>query len=108
MTFQEFLRTVINPQANKSGNSVSLDDYSRDGMTEYSYPKEFVVDGDTYCWWTGKRHTKYRCLCNHYELWFAGKCFAGGSQRIATGDLTKGKVRKGLKVIYKYYEFERR
>lgn len=108
MTFQEFVHVVISPQADKNGNSVSLGDYSKDGMEEYPYPKKFVVDRDTYSWWMGKRHTKGRNLCNHYELWFVGKCFTGGSQRIATGDLTKSKVRKGFKVIYTYYEFERR
>ncbi len=94
---------MINPQANKNGNSVALDDFSKDGMTEFCYPKTFVVHGDTYSWDISTAHTKNRSLCTHYELWFTGKAF-GGTKRIATGNLTLTNVRKGLKEIYQYYE----
>lgn len=101
--FINWIREVINPQASKNGNSVCLDDYSKDGMTEYSYPKKFVVNGDEYSWDVSKAHTKNRSLTTHYELWFTGKAF-NGTKRVATGELTLSKVRKGLKEIYEYYK----
>lgn len=100
--FIKWIREVINPQAYKNGNSVSLDDFSKDGLMEYSYPKTFVVNNDVYSWDVSLAHTKGRSLCTHYELWFSGKAFQG-SKKIATGTLTLGKVRKGLKAIYEYY-----
>lgn len=100
--FIKWIREVINPQANANGNSVMLDDFSRDGMTEYPYPKTFIVNGDTYYWNVSTAHTKSRSLTTHYELWFNGKAF-NGSKRITTGEVTLSKVRKGLKEIYNYY-----
>lgn len=102
MKFNEWVRKVINTQARVNGNSVALDDFSKDGNTEYSYPKTFSVNGDTYSWDVSTAHTKNRHLCTHYELWFSGAAF-GGTKRIATGTLTLGKLRKGLKEIYNYY-----
>jgi hypothetical protein len=101
--FIKWIRKVINPQAEPNGNSVCVDDYSKDGMNEYKYPKEFVVNGDTYSWSISRCHTKGRHLCTHYELWFYGIAFRTGSQKIATGNLTKTKLWSGLKVIYNYY-----
>jgi len=101
--FIKWVREIINPQAKPNGNSVCVDDYSKDGMSEYKYPQEFVVNGDTYNWAISRRHTKGRHLCTHYELWFYGKAFRTGSQKIATGNLTKTKLRSGLKIIYNYY-----
>ena len=101
--FIKWLREVINPQAVPNGNSVCLDDFSKDGMTAYSYPIEFVVNGDEYSWTIIRYHTKRRHLCTHYEIWFHGKAFKGGHQKIATGELTKTKLKSGLKVIYNYY-----
>jgi hypothetical protein len=101
--FVKWLRNVINPQAVPGGNSVCVDDYAKDGMSEYSYPKEFIVEGDSYRWSVSSCHTKRRHLCTHYELWFYGKAFKGGCQRISTGYLTKAKLRSGLKIIYNYY-----
>lgn len=101
--FINWIREVINPQANKNGNSVCLDDYSKDGMTEYSYPKTFIVNGDEYSWNVSTTHTKSRSLTTHYELWFTGKAF-NETKRIATGEVTLSKVRKGLKEIYEYYK----
>ena len=102
MTFIEWIRKVINPQAVKNGNSVALDDFSKDGMTEYCYPKIFIVHGDEYSWDISLAHTKRKSLTSHYEIWFNGKAF-GGSKRIATGGLTLSKIRKGLKIVYNYY-----
>lgn len=102
--FIKWLREVINPQA-MPGNSVCLGDYSKDGMTEYNYPKEFVVNGDNYRWSIGSSHTRGRSMSNHYEIWFHGKAFSG-HKRIATGDLTKTKLRSGFKVIYNFYLVE--
>jgi hypothetical protein len=101
--FIKWIRDEINPQAKANGNSVSVDDYSKDGMSEYSYPKEFFVNGDSYFWSISSRHTKGRHLCTHYELWFYGKAFKDRGQKIATGSLTKAKLRAGLKIIYNYY-----
>lgn len=102
ITFNEWVRTVINTQAVSGGNAVSLDDFTPDGNYEYYYPKRFVVEGDEYSWDISKRHTVGRHLCSHYEIWFHGVAF-GGSMKIDTGALTKGKIRKGLKMIYEHY-----
>ena len=102
MGFDQWVRETINVQAVSNGNAVSLDDFSVDGMKEFLYPKEFVVNGDPYSWHISSHHTAKRHLTTHYELWFCGKAFYG-SMRIATGELTKGKVRKGLRMIYNYY-----
>lgn len=99
--FVQWLREVINPQAGP-GNSVCVDDYTKDGMKEYTYPIKFVVNGDSYSWSIGSNHTKGRHLCTHYELWFHGKAF-NSNQRIATGSLNKSKLRAGFKVIYNFY-----
>ena len=102
--FVKWVREVINPQASAAeGNSVCLDDYSKDGNTEYSYPKSFIVNGDSYYWTVSSWPTKGRGMSSHYELWFHGPAFVHNG-RIATGDLTLGKVRKGLKQIYAFYE----
>lgn len=100
--FIQWIREVINPQVTPNGNSVALNDYSKDGITEYSYPKEFIVNGDTYYWYVSKAHTRNRSLTTHYELWFNGKAFKG-SKRIATGEITLSKVRKGLREIFDFY-----
>lgn len=100
--FIKWIREEINPQATPNGNSVVLDDFSKDGTKEYPYPKNFAVCGDKYYWDISSAHTKGRCLTTHYEIWFHGKAF-GGSQRIATGELTLSKIRKGLKSIFDYY-----
>lgn len=100
--FIKWIRDVINPQAGP-GNNACVDDFSKDGMKEYSYPKEFVVNGDLYSWTIGSHHTKGRHLCTHYELWFHGKAFKTGQQKIATGSLTLTKLRAGFKIIYNYY-----
>lgn len=60
--FIQWIHEVINPQANSNGNSVCLDDFSKDGMTEYSYPKEFTVNGDRYYWNISTAHTRSRSL----------------------------------------------
>jgi hypothetical protein len=101
MTFQEFKQFISSQADNTKQNSVSVDDYSKDGMTEYFYPKEFIVNGDQYRWSLGKRHTKGRSLQTHYELW--GHSETIGSYKIATGTLTKGKLFKFFKDIHKYY-----
>ena len=101
--FLPWLREVIQPQADPAkANAVALDDFSRDGMKEYCYPKSFVVQGDSYFWSVSTAHTKGRHLCTHYELWFHGPAFAP-CQRIATGAVTKAAIRKGLRQIYRYY-----
>lgn len=100
--FNRWIRDVINTQATPNGNSVLLDDFSSDGTTEYSYPKEFVVNGDKYYWDVGTRKTKGRGMSSHYELWFHGKAFNGG-KRISTGEITLNRVKMGLKEIYNYY-----
>lgn len=100
--FIKWIREIINPQATFNGNSVALNDYSKDGMTEYSYPKEFIVSGDNYYWNVSTTHTRNRSLVTHYELWFNGKAFKG-SKRIATGEITLSKVRKGLREIFDFY-----
>ena len=99
--FIKWLREVVNPQA-VFGNNVCVDDYSRDGMTEYLYPIKFIVNGDQYDWTYGSHHTKGRHLCTHYELWFHSPAF--GHRKIATGPLNKTMLRKGLRVIYEYYK----
>lgn len=100
--FIKWIREVINPQATPNGNSVALDDYSKDRMTEYSYPREFIVNGDTYYWNVSTTHTKSRSLVTHYELWFNGRAF-NGSKRVATGEITLSKVRRGLREIFDFY-----
>lgn len=101
--FIKWLREVINTQAG-SGNNVCVDDFTKDGMREYLYPKEFTVNGDQYSWSIGLHHTKRRHLCSHYELWFHGKAFKANHQKVATGNLTMTKLRAGLKIIYNYYK----
>jgi hypothetical protein len=100
--FVQWIRAVINPQAT-NGNNVSVDDYAKDGMSEYNYPERFTVNGDHYWWSYGTHHTKGRHLCTHYELWFHGPAFRN-SRRIATGPLTKTALRNGLRVIYEFYK----
>lgn len=98
-----WLREVVQPQADPArSNAAALDDFSPDGMTEYLYPHEFQVQGDAYYWTVSTAHTKGRSLCTHYELWFFGPAFGAGA-RVATGPLTKSKVRKGLQKIYRHY-----
>ena len=103
--FIQWIREVVNPQATPNGNSICLDDFSKDGMTEYSYPKEFTVNGDRYYWNVSTAHTKSRHLTTHYELWFTGIAFKG-SKKIATGEITLSKVRKGLREIFDFYNNE--
>jgi hypothetical protein len=81
-----------------------VDDFSKDGTIEYSYPKNFIVNGNQYKWWVSSNHTKGRRLCTHYELWFSGIAFKSNSEKIATGVLTKTKLRKGFKRIFDYYK----
>lgn len=100
--FIKWVREVINSQSNYNGNSVALDDFSKDGVTEYSYPKVFTVCGDHYYWTISEAHRKRRSLTTYYEIWFYGKAF-GGAKRIATGEITLNKIRKGLKEIFNYY-----
>lgn len=100
--FKKWIRNNINTQAAQGGNSVALGDYSKDGMTEYSYPKRFTLYGDKYYWDISSRPTKGRHLTTHYELWFHGRAF-GGDMKIALGQLTLAKLKKGLKIIYDYY-----
>lgn len=98
-----WLREVVQPQADPArSNAAALDDFSQDGMTEYLYPHEFQVQGDAYYWTVSTAHTKGRSLCTHYELWFFGPAFGAG-EKVATGPLTKSKVRKGLRKIYRHY-----
>ena len=99
--FIEWVREVINPQAD-FGNNVCVDDYSPDGITEYLYPIKFYINGDEYSWSYGTHHTRGRHLCTHYELWYHGPAFRG-NQKIATGPLNKTMLRKGLRVIYEHY-----
>lgn len=102
--FMKWVREVINPQANKfHSNSVNLDDNSKDGNTEYSYPKDFKVLGQEYSWTYTRYRTKRRYLCSHYELWFHGPGLKNHHEKIATGKLTKYKIWKGLKKIYVFY-----
>ncbi len=54
-------------------------------MTEYSYPKEFIVNGDNYYWNVSTAHTKNRHFAAHYELWFTGSAFKC-SKRITIGE----------------------
>ena len=100
--FLNWIRNVINPQSKSNGNSVSLDDFSSDGMSEFFYPKRFFVNNDEYSWDISTAHTKGRHLTTHYELWFSGKAF-NGNMRISTGLLTLSKLKKGLRIIYEYY-----
>lgn len=101
--FERWLRSVINPQADPAhGNAAALDDFSKDGMTEYAYPKEFTVCGDAYRWTVSTAHTKGRHLCTHYEIWFYGPAFGPG-RRIGTGVPTKALIRRGLRVIHQFY-----
>jgi hypothetical protein len=101
MSFNEFKMFLSSQADNTKGNSVAVDDFSRDGMTEYFYPKEFTVNGNVYRWSIGKKHTKNRHLTTHYELWGHGKGI--GSYKVATGVLTKGKLFKFFKAIHNYY-----
>lgn len=103
MTFKEFVYNVICPQATPNGNSVAIDDFNREGTKEYCHPKEFTINGDRYYWSISKRHTKGRHLSNHYEIWFHGKAFNNTNSKVATGVLTKGKLKKGYRIIYDYY-----
>lgn len=100
MSFNEF-KMYLSSMANMNGNSVTVDDFSRDGMTEYSYPKEFILNGNTYSWSIGSRHTKGKHLCTHLEMWGHGK--GVGSYKFATGQLTKNKLFKFFKDIHKFY-----
>ena len=75
--FIQWIRDVINTQATPNGNSVCLDDFSKDEMTEYSYPKEFTVNGDRYYWNVSTAHTKSRHFTTHYELGFSGTALKG-------------------------------
>lgn len=104
--FERWIRDVINPQADPAhGNAAALDDFSKDGMTEYTYPKRFTVCGDTYRWTVSSAHTRGRHLCTHYELWFFGPAFGTG-RRIGTGGPTKAMIRRGLRLIYQFYREE--
>lgn len=100
--FIKWIREVINPQAKMDGNAVCLDDFSKDGMSEFFYPKRFIVNGDEYSWDVISRPTKNRYLTTHYELWFNGKAF-NGTKKIATGEISLSKIRKGLREIFEYY-----
>lgn len=100
--FKKWIRNNINTQAAQGGNSVALGDYSKDGMTEYSYPKRFTLYGDEYCWDISSYHTNGRHSTTHYELWFYGRAFRG-HMKIATGALTLSNLKRGLKIIYDYY-----
>lgn len=101
--FNQWVRSVINSQADPAhGNSAALDDFSPDGMSEFCYPKDFVVNGDSYMWAVSSAHTKGRHLCTHYEIWFFGPAFGAG-RRIATGNPTKSSIRKGLRIVFEYY-----
>lgn len=92
--FMKWVREVINPQADKfHSNSVNLDDDSKDGNTEYSYPKDFKVLGQQYSW----------TYSMDFQLWFHGPGFKDHNEKIATGELTKYKIWKGLKKIYTFY-----
>lgn len=104
ISFTQWVRTVINPQADPGqNNAVALDDFSRDGMAEYCYPKEFTVNGDVYRWTVSTSHTPRRHLCTHHEIWFFGPAFGAG-RRVATGSPDKTKVRRGLRIIYQFYK----
>jgi hypothetical protein len=107
MDFNTWVRKVINTQADNSKcNSVSIDDFSRDGMKEFLYPKYFYIDGDEYLWTITRKPTRGKSCATHYILLFGGKCFSHNNCQVATGELTKGKIRKGLKIIYDYYNNE--
>jgi len=97
--FNKWVRSVINPQAHSNGNNISLDDFSRDGMREYLYPIIFVVEGVTYRWSYGTRKTRGRGMSSHYELWLHADV-SGFSKKIATGEWTLAKMRKGLRMIF--------
>lgn len=103
--YNGWLHTVIFPQAG-FGNNVCVGDYSKDGNTEYLYPKRFRINDDEYCWEVISAHTRGRHLTTHYELLFYGPAFKGKYSKIATGPLTKAKLRKGFRVIYEYYSLK--
>ena len=92
--FIKWIREVINPQATPNGNSVALNDYSKDGMIEYSYPKKFIVNGSTYYWTVSSNCTKGRHLTTHYELWFYGAAFKG-AKKLQLEKLHLVKLEKG-------------
>ena len=96
--FNEWVRAVINPQA-RAGNNISLDDFTRDGMREYLYPLSFTINGINFRWSYGSRKTKGKGMSSHYELWLHADDWSF-HEKIATGDWTLGKTRKGLKLIY--------
>ncbi len=97
VTFREFLQ-FISQQATPGGNAVLVDDWNREKTKEFPYPKHFEINGRSYYWSIGLAHTKGRHLCTHYELW--GRGLKGGSQRFATGELTRGKLFRYFKAIY--------
>jgi hypothetical protein len=96
--FNSWIRNVINPQA-RHVNSISLDDYTRNGMTEYLYPKTFLVNGVEFRWSFGSRKTRGKGMSSHYELWLHANDWSF-HEKIATGEWTLGKTRKGLRMIY--------
>lgn len=104
MEFKEWVREVINSQAVANGNGVSLDDFSKDGNTEYLYPRQFIVNGDEYRWIITRKPTRGKSCSTHYVILFGGKCFNIHNTQIATGELTKSKIHKGLRIIYDYYQ----
>ena len=96
--FKAWIRNVINPQA-CHGNNISLDDYTKDGMNEYLYPLAFIVDGIQFRWSYGSRKTRGKGMSSHYELWLHADDWSF-HEKIATGEWTLGKTRKGLRMIY--------
>jgi hypothetical protein len=97
-------RAFIQSQARKNGNSVAVGDYSRDGSTEYSYPKRFSVNNHDYEWSIGSRGVKGKFMTTTRELWL-GEIDKNGktvnSVRIATGTnpVNKTNLRKVVESV---------
>ena len=96
--FNAWIREVINPQASY-GNNISLDDFSKDGMTEYLYPLSFIVNDIEFSWSYGSHTTRGKGMSSHYVLWLYAKGYRF-HEKIATGEWTLGKTRKGLRMIF--------
>jgi len=103
--FKKWVREVINTQAQPNGNAMLLDDFKEDGFGEYSYPKEFFVNGIKFWWSMGYYKTRGKGMSSHFEIWLHST--GSFSERVATGELTLAKIRKGLKMIYERFVREK-
>ncbi len=97
-TFRDFLKEISAQASSIGANSVLIDDWYDNNTKEYSYPKEFILNGERYHWSISSRHTKGRHLTTHYELWGHGKVVGG--KRYSTGLLTRAKLFKFFRDIY--------